>query len=241
LQISDFAYLLLQVILYHRVFYKYLIIFNALATSLFLVIFVFPKSLHLQITPQEIALATDANIMLTKNRIVQAVYDLFGKLAEKYVVKATSLPPEVIRLHAKISRGENYLGLPWVMLDYPRHFSGKDGFAIRTMFWWGNYFSLHVLLQGQYMGILKEDFANEISSETDWSFCIGSTPWQHHFAEDYVVPLTQLTLPQTENQAANGFYKLSTRLPISQWQDALAFFEKKFAEALRLCNASASL
>lgn len=172
--------------------------------------------------------------MLAKNRIIQAVYDLFGELADKYKQMAAALPAELTHLHPKISKGENYLGLPWVMLDYPRHFAGKDGFAVRTMFWWGNYFSLHLLLQGKYTALLTENFQKEVENKADWYFCVGETPWQHHFESDYVVPFSQLLAPQIEAQKAKGFCKLSIQVPLSQWTQAIVLLEKKFAEALQL-------
>ena len=52
---------------------------------------------------------------------------------------------------AKISKGEN-MGLPWVMLDYPRLFGQEDVLAIRTMFWWGHCFSVTLHLKGRYYG-----------------------------------------------------------------------------------------
>ena len=51
----------------------------------------------------------------------------------------------------KISRGENYRGLPWVMLDYPRAFGREDVLAIRTMFWWGHGFNVTLHLKGRWM------------------------------------------------------------------------------------------
>src|SRR5437868_6529086 len=99
----------------------------------------------------EMKLVTDPEVLLTKNRIIQKVYELFGGLAEDYkdVLKAAGLftSNEVV---AKISRGENYKGLPYVMLDYPRQFAKVEVFAIRSFFWWGNFFSITLQLGGQY-------------------------------------------------------------------------------------------
>ena len=50
----------------------------------------------------------------------------------------------------KISKGENYKGLPWLVLDYPRYFNKEDIFAIRTLFWWGNFFSITLHISGKY-------------------------------------------------------------------------------------------
>ena len=45
--------------------------------------------------------------------------------------KPDFLPAEMLFHSPKISKGENYKGLPYVMLDYPRCFGKTDIFAIR--------------------------------------------------------------------------------------------------------------
>ena len=54
----------------------------------------------------------------------------------------------IVQSTPKIAKGENYLQLPYVLLDYPRCFDKENIFAIRTMFWWGNFFSITLHLSG---------------------------------------------------------------------------------------------
>ena len=183
------------------------------------------------LTQQEQALAADASVMFTKNKIIQAVYELFGKLADAYKLPAAALPAEVTHLHPKISKGENYLGLPWVMLDYPRHFAGKEAFAVRTMFWWGHYFSLHLLLQGSKMQLLK---FQKLAGTEGWYFSTASDPWQHQYNAQTAVPAKEVTAASIEKQAVLGFYKLSIYLPLQKWDNAEVFLTKKFEEILEL-------
>ena len=188
------------------------------------------------LTKEEQALAANADLLLTKNKIIQAVYELFGKLAEEYKATiASTLPADITRMHPKISRGENYLGLPWVMLDYPRYFSGADGFAIRTMFWWGHYFSLHLLLQGNKMQWLNEP---QLLQANGWYFSTGTNPWQHQFDAASSIPATNVSKAVVLKQADNGFYKLSIYLPLQEWDNAEVFFKKHFAAALQLIKVS---
>ena len=58
-------------------------------------------------------------------------------------------PKEVDVRMGKIFRGENYNGLPYLVLDYPKHFSKDSVFAFRALFWWGNFFSFTLHLQGK--------------------------------------------------------------------------------------------
>src|SRR5258705_2608323 len=76
--------------------------------------------------------------ILTKHTIINKVYKLFGELNEIYkqVSAEEQVFPELYKnAGGKISRGENYEGLPYVMLDYPALFSKENIFAIRTLFW----------------------------------------------------------------------------------------------------------
>src|SRR5690349_3943554 len=120
----------------------------------------------IQLSPFEMDLLNNSEWILTKNKIIKKAQRLLEEVQENIVhhVKesAINLPAEVIAISPKISKGENYLGLPWLMLDYPRYF-GKENlrpegplsrqagiFAIRTMFWWGNFFSTTFHLSGEY-------------------------------------------------------------------------------------------
>jgi len=97
-------------------------------------------------------LVTDPAWILTKNSIIRKVVELFGELSGEW---REILSGEGSTGGAwgdpRISKGEQYKGLPWVMLDYPRVFGKEDIFAIRTMFWWGHYFSMTLHLKGEYL------------------------------------------------------------------------------------------
>ena len=106
----------------------------------------------IQYSTEELKLAENSDLILTKNRIVKKTIALFASLAEEYrsisIKYQAQLPSEIFEHSPKISRGEQYLELPYVMLDYPRVFSKEDVFAIRSFFWWGNYFSITLHLKG---------------------------------------------------------------------------------------------
>lgn len=185
------------------------------------------------LSTEEIALAANADMLLTKNRIIQEVYQLFGRLADTHRDNAIQLPETLIRQHPKIAKGENYQGLPWVMLDYPRNFEALNIFSVRTMFWWGNHFSLQLLLKGACLQMLDVNkMLNTLPPE--WFFCTGSTPWQHHFSADYMQPVSTLTPEHIDRQKQeNGFFKIGTKLPVTEWENAEVFLTEQFLEVLR--------
>ena len=73
----------------------------------------------IQLSPEELDLAENGDWILTKNAIIGKVYLLFGNLAEKMRVELDKINwrGTLIKTSPKISKGENYNGLPYVILD----------------------------------------------------------------------------------------------------------------------------
>jgi hypothetical protein len=109
-------------------------------------------AIKLSLSADELELVCNKDWILTKKMVVDKVYLLLGGLSQQmqdYIESNQLLLPAVVTQSSpKISKGENYLGLPYVMLDYPRYFKSNDTLAIRTFFWWGNFFSISLHLSG---------------------------------------------------------------------------------------------
>src|SRR5205085_6252317 len=95
----------------------------------------------IQLSDFEKELLNNSEWILTKNNVIKKAQQLLGHVQENVSdytnANAKIFPAEVAAISPKISKGENYLGLPWLMLDYPRYFDKENIFAIRAMFWWG--------------------------------------------------------------------------------------------------------
>ena len=106
------------------------------------------------LSEEELRVVTDTNWILTKQAITAKIYELFNQqvpvIRQKLDQLPVRFPPELIFSLPKISRGENYNGFPYVMLDYPAVFEKHKIFALRTMLWWGNFISVTLLLTGEY-------------------------------------------------------------------------------------------
>ena len=102
---------------------------------------------NVKLSNAELSLACDANIILTKNRIIEKVYLLFGELyhqlQQQSFAKKQLPSPEIYIPAAKIYKGEKYRELPYVLLDYPRCFRKEDVLPLRHFFWWGTFLALH--------------------------------------------------------------------------------------------------
>ena len=111
----------------------------------------------IRLSLNEMELVTNAEWILTKNGIMRKAWQMLEEL-QQYQQDLIStyqdkMPAEALRVPAKISKGENYRGLPYLVLDYPRFFEKENAFAIRTMFWWGHFFSITLHLSGTMKSI----------------------------------------------------------------------------------------
>lgn len=187
---------------------------------------------NVKLSKEELALVTDAELILTKNRIIQKVYDLFGDLSVEYQTKSASLDAEIISVPAKISKGEQYHGLPWVMLDYPRRFSQTDVFAIRSFFWWGHFFSITLQLQGKYQQRYTSTLAAGLKHTEHWWIGCGTDAWQHNFdADNYIRVRGEHDLERAP------FIKLAKKIPLQQWDDSFSFYQSSFEEIIGMLGA----
>src|SRR4051812_17613378 len=105
----------------------------------------------IQLSPAEQHLITNAEVLLTKNRVITKIKGLLEDVQDQMLQRAVTFSnAHIFQTGPKISRGENYLGLPYLVLDYPRVFQQHDIFAIRSFFWWGHFFSSTLHVSGHY-------------------------------------------------------------------------------------------
>lgn len=92
---------------------------------------------NVKLSKNELSLVCDEQFILTKNNIIEKVSQLYGLLSNSFtntLSESTNLPAEILSASPKIYKGEQYEGLPYVMLDNPRCFNKQDAFAIRCFF-----------------------------------------------------------------------------------------------------------
>ena len=196
----------------------------------------------IQLSSFEMDLVNNADWILTKNAIIQKAIQLLSGLQEKqqdyFKTSSPGLPEEVLKSTPKISKGENYRGLPYLILDFPRFFEQKNIFAIRTMFWWGNFFSITLHLSGRYQIMFAEKIILSLNllKEKDFFICIHKEQWQHHFESDNYTVINKWDKNEFKNMINTGsFIKLASKIPLEKWDDAeeiLLQYFKQITEAL---------
>ncbi|MEQ1797379.1 MAG: hypothetical protein ABL872_05475 [Lacibacter sp.] len=192
-------------------------------------------SANVSLSAFEKQLVTDASWILTKNSIIQKVFVLFGELSKAWQMDAVlqQMPSAINKTPPKISKGENYEGLPYVMLDYPRCFSKEDVFAVRTFFWWGNFFSITLHLKGKYKMQFEQVLADAISRgelNNAW-INYADEEWAHHFEHTNMNPV-QLT--DAAALKDKKILKLAYKLDLNDWDSAEDFLKKVFDQYMHI-------
>ncbi len=201
-----------------------------------------PAKIRLSAT--ELELVTNADWILTKNGIIQKVKSILeGLQAEQqdYLVQEkNSFPAEFISLLPKISKGENYKGLPYLVLDYPRYFDKENVFTIRTLFWWGNFFSITLHLSGRCKELFQQQLINAYSvfTSTDFFLCINDDQWEHHFEKDNYKRVKEITSREFEQLLSKkSFIKLAQKYPLQQWDEIPTLLLTEFRKIMEIVKA----
>jgi hypothetical protein len=200
------------------------------------------RKTKIALSPKELELVCNTDWILTKHIIIQKATDLLGEallsMQEATDQKKGDLPEVFFVKSPKISKGENYRQLPYVVLDYPRFFDRENTLAIRTFFWWGNFFSINLQLSGK----IKNDAAPNLLAhflqlqKNDYWICVHNHPWEHHFETDNYVPIQTFTHAQFETILHNEtFIKIGKKISLQHWGEKVAVFIKdSFEEMMQL-------
>lgn len=174
------------------------------------------QNAKLGLSEEERRLVMDPGIILTKNRIIDKVYGLFGTMAD--VLREMPWPGEAEAVSPKISKGENYRGLPYVMLDYPRLFSNQHVMALRTHFWWGNYISVNLHLKGLYQERFSGQVAGafEMLQEGYWVACTNDE-WEHAVVAPFYKEIRSMDVNAFRAHiGTHPFLKISKKFPLEK-------------------------
>ena len=180
----------------------------------------------MQLTEKELLILQDADFLLTKAAVLKKITELFGHTREelKRCVENSnfSFPNGTGLLNGKISKGENYKNLPYMVLDYPTLFSKNSIFAYRTMFWWGNFFSATLHLEGIALYYYRNSIIINLDKllKKDVYVGVGDTPWQYHYEEDNYSLLNEVHRDFITN---SKFLKLSKKIELKKWNDVSEF------------------
>lgn len=197
------------------------------------------KVSKIHLSSAEMELMQDAEIILTKNRILEKMKALLEEVQEKQFdfVKKNKLTAEVFKVSPKISKGENYLGLPYLILDYPRYSSENNVFFIRTMFWWGKFFSCTLHLSGSSKAKFKVGIQNSYYRLQPYYISISEHQWAHHLEEPDYRKIGSMDKLQFDECCDNfNHTKIAGSHSLTEWEKAPIELFENWNLYLSLCG-----
>ncbi len=176
----------------------------------------------------------NTEFFIVKKEIFSKVQLLFGELAHDKLLnegwRKILINEDEKNFEPKISKGENYLGLPYLILDYPKKFNEENQFAVRSFFWWGKYFATFLLLSGNDLGKFLPKILSNFSllKEKDFFISINDDRWIHSIDEDYFASIKNISKNEFETIIKTvGYLKLTTLFPVSDFENAGEYFREQ--------------
>ena len=143
------------------------------------------------------------------------------------------LPVEIqgVLMHGKISKGENYQQLPYLILDHPRFFNAENIFALRTMFWWSKFMSITLHLSGSYLSQFRNKLAGSYNKTRNYMLCIHTEQWHHHFENDNYIAVTSMSEDKWKSTIQGAdFVKIAKYFPLEKWESFPELLEQVYSE-----------
>ena len=91
----------------------------------------------------------------------------------------------------QLTTGEDYLGLPYVVLDFPKCFSREEFLTMRTLFWWGHYVAYALIMQGAWLAAAVERVAESLAEleAAGVEATVAEDPWDWRRGAGFTRPL----------------------------------------------------
>ncbi len=163
--------------------------------------------------------------------MVKSLFDELSKVREEINKLLLDSPINGLKIQeGKISKGENYHGLPYLVLDHPAHFKKDNILAMRTIIWWGNFYSFNFLLKGKPLNRYKGNLMVNYQKFKEDFIYIGKSPWIHDIDKNYI-SVNSLNEDTFHDQLLkNKFYKLVRKHELIEINDlpknAVKFYKK---------------
>ena len=193
----------------------------------------------IRLSPSEKEMVSSAEVILTKNSIIKKAIGVLELVQEEVGLDAYKFLSDVFAISPKISKGENYEGLPYAILDFPR-VSDKENFCfIRTMFWWGNFFSSTLQVNGSYKNRLERKSREHYESlrTRNYFINISTDPWVHHFGADNYKLVSALSLEEFQKLVTESqFIKIAAKFPLEDWENAATQLSESWRQLISLIS-----
>ena len=140
----------------------------------------------IKLTNKEFELILDTEYPLLKKNAIDKIQAHLHELGEQLITNQ-QITRSLHTISYKISKGENYLNLPYLVLDLPKIDGNHFPILCRTLFWWGKYFSFNVFIRKDDYNM--DTFEKKIKSQPVKGIHVLQSDkiWQQDLdSEDYI-------------------------------------------------------
>lgn len=177
---------------------------------------------------EELQLLFNTEFFELKKNVTEKMIGLFNQLQLQMkslpLHRQFDFPKGCETESAKISKGENFKGLPYLMMDFPRLFNRENVFAFRSMMWWGHYYSFTLHISGEQKEAYKDRLLLNIESLTDRNiyFCVDQSEWNHDIQSPDYILIDAINLPLIKNLIQEKpFIKLAAKFELSDLKNLM--------------------
>jgi hypothetical protein len=185
---------------------------------------------------EELDLLQQTRLFSLKSSATGKVYDFMGQLIDaiKHINDQNSyiFPEGVDTTTGKISKGENYKGLPYIVLDFPRLYTRHNILSFRVLLWWGHHWSVHWHVEGQMLNLFKKTIIKNLTHFYNKKYYVSldGDQWNYDFSALNMYRLDSLTKEDIAQINDNmHFFRLSAKKAISR-QMPERWILKRYAE-----------
>ena len=132
----------------------------------------------------ELDILNNDDFLIKKEVITQKIIDYFNHISIE--LRKEDLPKKLceywdLSLAPKISRGEKYNSLPYIVLDYPSYFNKEDIFCFRVIFLWSKQFNCNLILRGEPLLKYESHLKGNEGKLKKYGYILeySSSPWKH--------------------------------------------------------------
>jgi hypothetical protein len=109
-------------------------------------------------------------------------------------------------------------------------------FAVRTFFWWANYFTISLQVSGECKKWLNEEkMLQVVAQNSQWWIALDNDPWQHDISTGSFKRCDELTQEEFEKHLrSHPFVKISQQFSLQQWNQLPELIGKGYESLVTL-------
>ncbi len=136
----------------------------------------------------------------------------------------------------KISQGENYLGYPYVILDFPKMFNQQNVFTFRVIFWFGHYFTCSLVAGGEISKLYLSNFITKRKTlnRNEIFFSRYTDAWKHEVEPPYQTSIDMLNEKELQQHVLqHNYFKLTYKFSENNGDAIIKTVTEKYELMLR--------